>query len=214
MSEEETQAVRLAELVASRICHDLISPVSAMANGLEFMEEAGPGAFPDAVDLIRFSSGVASAKLQALRMAYGVGGSDPSIALENVRAVIDDLTRADGKISQDWDFSDLPKKGAMPVGFSKILMCVLLLALESLPRGGRLQVSGDSAGGVRVCAEGPGGGLREKVDAALVGLVPLEMMEPKLIHPHLTVLLARAYGFSVTVPEQGNDRVVFQMTKV
>lgn len=214
MSEEEAQSVRLAELVASRICHDLISPVSAMANGLEFMEEAGPEAFPDALDLIRFSSGVASAKLQALRMAYGAGGSDPSIALEDVRTIIEDLTRADGKISQDWDFSNLPKKGAIPVGFSKILMCVLLLALESLPRGGTVQVAGDGADGVRVCATGPGGALREKVDAALAGLVPLEMMEPKLIHPHLTVLLGRAYGFSVAVVEEGNDRVVFQIKKV
>ncbi|HRC26536.1 MAG TPA: histidine phosphotransferase family protein [Alphaproteobacteria bacterium] len=212
MSETEKDTVRLLELVASRICHDLISPVSAMANGLEFMEEAGPDALPDAMDLLRFSSGVASAKLRALRMAYGAGGSDPSIRLEDVRDVVADLTRADGKITQEWDFSSLPKAGQTPVGFAKILMCGLLLAIESLPRGGTIRISGDGASSAQIHAKGPDAGPREKVEAALSGLVPLDMMEPKLIHPHLTSLLARAYGFSVTIAQRGDGQVVYRIT--
>ncbi len=213
MSETEKDTVRLLELVASRICHDLISPVSAMANGLEFMEEAGPDALPDAMDLLRFSSGVASAKLRALRMAYGAGGSDPSIRLEDVRDVVADLTHADGKITQEWDLSALPKAGEAPIGFAKILMCGLLLAVESLPRGGIIRVSGDEAGGAEIDACGPDAGPREKVEAALAGLVPLDMMEPKLIHPHLTALLAHAYGFSLTIAQQGDGQVVYRMTR-
>lgn len=213
MEEETTHTVRLLELVASRICHDLISPVSAMSNGLEFMEDAGPEAIPDAMELLRFSSGVASAKLRALRMAYGAGGSDPSIRLEDVQDVVADLTRADGKITQEWDFSDLPKVGSVPVGFAKILMCGLLLAIESLPRGGVIQVSGDNRGGTLICAAGPDAGPREKVEAALAGLVPLDMMEPRLVHPHLSALLAGAYGFSLTIAEQGNGRVVYRMAR-
>lgn len=213
MSEAEKDTVRLLELAASRICHDLISPVSAMANGLEFMEEAGPDALPDAVELLRFSSGIASAKLRAMRMAYGVGGSDSSIRLEEVRDIVADLTRADGKVTQAWDFSALPKAGSIPVGFSKILMCALLLALESLPRGGIVRVSGDGADGVRIVAEGPDAGPREKVEAALAGLVPLDLLEPRLVHPHLTTLLAQAYGFSIKIEEQGDGRVVYRMTR-
>ncbi len=213
MSETEKDTVRLLELVASRICHDLISPVSAMANGLEFMEEAGPDALPDAMDLLRFSSGVASAKLRALRMAYGAGGSDPSIRLEDVRDVVADLTRADGKITQEWDFSALPKAGEAPVGLAKVLMCGLLLAVESLPRGGVMRVSGHGAGGAQIDAHGPDAGPREKVEAALAGLVSLDRMEPKLIHPHLTALLARAYGFSVTIAQQGDGQVVYRITR-
>ncbi len=72
----EISDLELAALVASRICHDLISPVGAIANGLEVMDEE-----PDrdmrahAMDLIRNSAARASAKLQFARLAFGAAGS-------------------------------------------------------------------------------------------------------------------------------------------
>ena len=75
------ESSRLASYVASRICHDLISPVGAINNGVEFMEEMGedPEQRKDALGLISHSASQASAKLQAFRIAYGAGGRDNNV---------------------------------------------------------------------------------------------------------------------------------------
>jgi len=64
----------ILELMASKVCHDLISPIGAVNNGIEFLTEMGPDAGEEVTDLIAFSASQASAKLKAFRMAYGVGG--------------------------------------------------------------------------------------------------------------------------------------------
>ena len=63
----------LAGLVAARICHDLVSPLGAIGNGVELMQMTGGGAGPEA-DLIRESADTAAAKLRFLRLAFGAGG--------------------------------------------------------------------------------------------------------------------------------------------
>src|SRR5688500_1417433 len=70
------EGLDLAALLCSRVCHDLISPVGAIANGLEVMEEdkdEETRAF--AMDLIKKSARTASAKLQFCRLAFGAAGS-------------------------------------------------------------------------------------------------------------------------------------------
>src|SRR3954470_6811530 len=84
------------ELLASRVCHDLISPVGAVHNGVEFLQETGVEAGAEAVALIAHSAQQASAKLQIFRLAYGAGGRDPNIKPEDVKKAFASLVDADG----------------------------------------------------------------------------------------------------------------------
>lgn len=105
----------ILELMASKICHDLISPIGAVNNGIEFLTEMGPDAGEEVTDLIAFSASQASAKLKAYRMAYGAGGADDSIKPEEVHRAIEDIVGAEKKIVQEWDpyaplgYEDRPK---------------------------------------------------------------------------------------------------------
>ena len=67
------------EALSSKICHDLISPIGAVNNGLEILEELGADAGEEVIELISFSAAQASAKLRAFRMVYGSGGSDNNL---------------------------------------------------------------------------------------------------------------------------------------
>lgn len=204
--------VRILELLASRICHDIISPVGAINNGVEFMEETGPEGAGDALELIKFSAEQASAKLKAFRMAYGAGGADPNLKPEDVQRTFSGLVSADGKISQTWDpYGPLGPK-IPPKGFCKMLICALMLAQECLPKGGTVAArAGTEPGQTLIVAEGPGSGPREGVADALSGAASVETLEPKLAHPYVFGVMARGYGFSVSFSEIAEGRTVISL---
>jgi hypothetical protein len=99
---KQIDAVML-EVLASKICHDLISPIGAVNNGVELIEDMGPDAGPEATALIAFSAQQASAKLQAFRMAYGTGGADANIKPDDVFKAIELIINQDKKIKQEWN---------------------------------------------------------------------------------------------------------------
>lgn len=125
------------ELLASRICHDLISPVGAVNNGVEFMQEMGTDAGEEALNLIAHSAAQAAARLQAFRLAYGAGGRDPSVKPEDVHETFGELIGGDGKIKQDWNPHGNLGFAERPVGYCKMLMAGLMLAQECLPAAAR-----------------------------------------------------------------------------
>lgn len=195
------------QLMASKICHDLISPVGAIANGMEFLEEMGPDAFDDAKDLIGHSAAQASGKLQAYRIAYGAGGADGHIKPEDVHKAIEGMISGDGKITQNWD----PKQpmgadGAIMLpAFSKTLICVIILLLDTLPKGGEITVSAD-VGLTTVTASGANAAFREgQVDALNLSLAN-DDVEPKHTHAVLTGMLFDDYGYQFDI-RQENDLV-------
>src|SRR5471030_657062 len=76
MSGSPIESLDLAALLCSRVCHDLISPVGAIVNGLEVLEEGKDEETKTfALSLIRKSANTASAKLQFCRIAFGAAGS-------------------------------------------------------------------------------------------------------------------------------------------
>ena len=90
MSESPIEALDLAALLCSRVCHDLISPVGAIVNGLEVLEEEKDEATKEfALDLIKSSAGTASKKLQFCRIAFGAAGSAEGLvkALNRIEGV-------------------------------------------------------------------------------------------------------------------------------
>ncbi len=205
----------IIELLASRICHDLISPVGAINNGIEFMEEAGDDAESQkqASELIAHSAQAAAARLQAFRIAYGAGGRDGNIKPEDIQKTFGALTRADGKVRQSWDpFSSLGIDSKTP-GFCKVLMGGLMLAMECLPKGGTVYVDPGSATETWIKAEGPDAVVREGVEKALSRSLPPEDLDPRLVHPYALSLIAESYGFIILLKETAANSVTYTLAQ-
>jgi len=210
MSDQKHTAA-VIELLASRICHDIISPVGAINNGIELMQELGPDGLEDGLELVGYSANQSAAKLSAFRLAYGAGGRDPNIKPEDVQKVFGELIRAEGKISQTWDpFGNLGPNPLPPV-YCKMLMCAMMLAMESLPKGGYISVrpSGDSAS--LIIAEGEGANVRDQVEEALAQSLSPDDLDPRLVHPYAVSVMANSYGYKISLKSQSEDRIEWLM---
>ncbi len=208
----KTEAAIL-ELLSSRICHDLISPVGAINNGIEFMEDAGDDleSIKQASELIAHSAQAAAARLQAFRISYGAGGKDSNIKPEDIQKTFGALTKADGKIRQSWDpFSSLGIDAKTP-GFCKVLMGGMMLAMECLPKGGTVYVEPGTATETWIRAEGPDAVVRDGVEQALARSLPPEEIDPRLVHPYALSLIAESYGFILLLKEKGENRVTYTL---
>lgn len=196
---DDQDATLLTELIASKICHDLTSPVGAVSNGVEILEEMG--ADDDVISLISFSATQASAKLKTLRMAYGLGGADESIKLEQIHQVFGEFIGGDNRVKQDWDPYMDPGFETRR-GFPKLLMCCLLLACDSLPKGGGISVRAEENDTLLITAEGENASFRENILNTLEHKRAVEDLDPKLIHPFITKLFAKKYHYEITVDDR------------
>ncbi|MFP4314148.1 MAG: histidine phosphotransferase family protein [Alphaproteobacteria bacterium] len=201
--------IGLMELLTSKICHDLISPIGAVANGVEFMEEMGADAGEEATSLIKFSALQASAKLQSYRMAYGAGGGDTSIKPEDVHTTFNKFIELDKKIKQDWNPYGPLGPEERSAGFSKLLMCALILCAECLPKGGTIKVEEAGANITRIKASGEDAALKEPMAAALDHSMPREAVEPRYVHAYITHLLADQYGFELKYNGANGETIEF-----
>src|ERR1700756_253876 len=146
------EALDLAALLCSRVCHDLISPVGAVVNGLEVLEESKDEETKTfAMELIKRSAQTASARLQFCRLAFGAAGSaGAAIDLGDAQGVARGFLE-DGKTKLEWN---LPRE-LLPKNRVKLLLNLLLLATQTIPRGGTLTVDPLGAGqtmGFRISA--------------------------------------------------------------
>ena len=123
----------LAALLCSRVCHDVISPVGAIVNGLEVLEEDNDASMQEfALDLIRKSANQASARLQFARLAFGAAGSaGASIDVGDAETVAKGMFQ-DDKISLTWS----APRVLMPKNRVKLLLNLVMLATNAIPRGG------------------------------------------------------------------------------
>src|SRR6476659_4664737 len=147
MSESPIEALDLAALLCSRVCHDLISPVGAIVNGIEVLEEEKDEATKEfALDLIKKSANTASAKLQFCRIAFGAAGSagaqiDTGAAEKISRGFLEDE-----KTKLEWNLPRL----FMAKNKVKLLLNMLLIAGQAIPRGGKMTIDpigeGDTMG--------------------------------------------------------------------
>ena len=212
MTDTSQDLATTIELLSSRICHDIISPVGAVNNGVEFMQEMGPDAGPEALELISYSAMQAAGKLQAFRFAYGAGGADPNIKPEDILKAFSGLISGEGKIAQTWDpYGPLGPK-PLPPGFCKMLMCAMMLGVECLPKGGSISVRPSEDKNTLVIAEGPDANVRDKVEDALAGKVPPADLDPRLVHPYTIGVLAKKYGFEIAVFAREDEKVTLKLT--
>ena len=125
----------LAALLCSRVCHDIISPVGAINNGLELLDEGG--ADEDAMDLIRSSAHNASVRLKFARLAFGASGSvGASIDTGEAEKAVMDFASADNKTEITWNGA----RAIIAKNKVKLLLNLFLVAYGSIPRGGSITV--------------------------------------------------------------------------
>ncbi|MFP4464972.1 MAG: histidine phosphotransferase family protein, partial [Alphaproteobacteria bacterium] len=166
-----------------------------------------------AVDLFSFSAEQANAKLKTLRMAYGLGGADESIKLEQIHQYFGEYIAGDKRVTQDWDPRlDLgfePRRG-----FPKLLMCALLLLADSLPKGGQISLEADAGDAVRLSATGERAALRDDFLPALMLETSVEKLDAKLIHPYIMGLFADKYDYEICVDETGDDFIALRLKQI
>jgi histidine phosphotransferase ChpT len=198
-------ALDLAALLCSRVCHDLISPVGAIVNGLEVLDEDKDEETKTfALDLIKKSAHQASAKLQFCRLAFGAAGSaGAQIDLGDAEKVARGLL-GDDKTSIVWN---LPRE-LQPKNRVKLLLNMLLIAVGTIPRGGTLTVDQvDGGKGFRITTSGLNARLAEATAGLLVGS-PGHPVDAHAIQPLYTGILARDCGLAVSAAVQGDGVVV------
>ncbi len=212
--ENNKKIADIMELLASRICHDIISPVGAINNGIELMQEMGADGLDDGLELVAYSAEQSAAKLAAFRLAYGAGGRDPNIKPEDVQKIFGALIKGEGKHSQTWDpFGNLGPK-TLPPGYCKMLMCAMMLAMEALPKGGYISVrptTGDDEGHSIIIAEGEDAVIRDQVEDALKQTIDPDDLDPRLVHPYAISVLAQSYDFDISIKSQTEGRIEFLM---
>ena len=188
-------ALDLAALLCSRVCHDLISPVGAIVNGLEVLDEdKDEETKVFALDLIKKSAQQASAKLQFCRLAFGAAGSaGAQIDLGDAEKVARGLL-GDDKTTIVWN---LPRE-LLPKNRVKLLLNMLLIAVGTIPRGGTLTVGAAEDGkGFKIAASGLNARLAEATSGLLVGS-PAHPVDAHAIQPLYTGILARDCGLAIT----------------
>ena len=190
----------LAALLCSRVCHDVISPVGAIVNGLELLEdEKDPEMREEALGLIKRSAGTASAKLQFCRIAFGAAGSaGASIDTGDAEQVARNLLE-DKRTKLNWNAPRL----LLPKNKVKILLNMCLIAAASIPRGGNIDVaiegSDDNTALTLSVTSEKAVRVAHGVSELLAGHSETDSIDPHGIQAFYTGLVARACQMDVGI---------------
>jgi histidine phosphotransferase ChpT len=200
----------LAALLCSRVCHDVISPVGAIINGLEVLEDEKEGEMREyALDLIKKSAAAASARLQFCRLAYGAAGS-AGAAIDTGDA--ENVTR--GLINNDrtklvWNAA----RQYAPKNKVKLVLNLCLIALAIIPRGGAITVNLTGEGEtleVQVEANGANARLAHGIGALISGEPEGGAVDAHSIQAYYTGLVGRSCGLDVRVAREEPESVVLE----
>ena len=199
----------LAALLCSRVCHDLISPTGAIVNGLEVLEEKDSDEETKtfALELIKKSARTASGRLQFCRLAFGAAGSSAAQIDLGDGETMGRAFMEDDKTKLAWN---LPRI-LLPKNRVKLLLNLLIVASQTIPRGGTLTVDpigeGDSMG-FRITAVGLNARIPQALTGLLEGRSESGTVDAHAIQPFYAGMLAKACGLTVSLAFEGEAVVV------
>ncbi len=207
-------AVDLASLLCSRLCHDLMSPVGALNNGIELMaDEQDPDMRDRCVELLADSAKATANKLKFFRLAFGAGGGFGDLIDANeARIALEGIFGAERRIELGWMVTDEKlSKGAM-----KLLLNLALIAGDALVRGGRLDIGAESTGeglDIAIRAEGPRVMLDAGLRDMLVNGAPDDgQIEPRAAGAWLAKALAQEAGGTIQLSEPAPEILIIGAT--
>lgn len=197
---------RVLELINARLCHELVSPVGAINNGVELLDDDDPDFVRDAIQLIGQSARKAGQRLQFYRFAYGTTASSGGGAGSG-RDLATGLLEG-GKVRCDWS----AEAATLPADWQRLACNMLVLAAETLPRGGVVQVRPlrEGASGIEVQAEGESVNVSPDMRAALDPAAPVEQLTSRTIHAYFTARLAAQLGAGIALAEAEAQRALFR----
>ncbi|CUH77677.1 histidine phosphotransferase family protein [Tropicibacter naphthalenivorans] len=186
-------SANLASLVGSRLCHDLISPIGAIQNGLELIALSG-GSEPESpeMSLIQESCTSATARIQFFRVAFGSAKSEQTLGQREIVSTLTATTQG-GRLRADWVPQGEFSRHDVQLAFLTFLCCE-----SALPAGGTVRIDHDMAGW-SITATGPRLNMVQPLWDHLNGLVPLDDVGPERVHFALLVVLAEERGYKVMV---------------
>ena len=201
--------VDLAALLCSRLCHDLLSPVGAMNNGLELLaDEHDPEMKRRCMDLLAESAKSAADKLKFFRLAFGAaGGFGSEVDPAEAKAVIEPLVTSSGRTTLDWAVP----AGLMPKRAIKILLNLVLLANDALVRGGTLFVGAENRDGeqeIVIRANGPKIVMDAAIRETLTGGLDPSMVDSRTAAAWMARNLAMRSGGLVQIAEPDAEHLV------
>ena len=201
------------DLLCSRLCHDLISPVGAINNGVELIEDLGEDMAGEAIGLIAQSGRRAAGRLRCYRLCYGAAGAQSTVGLDEARDIAAGYLEG-GKTMLDWNASGDWGVEGPPLGTVKVVLNMVVLAEEALSQGGRISVRLDDVDGRRafsILAEGQNARLRDKQDVALDGTLPIDELSARTVHAYVTGLFAGRFAMSVSFSNAEENRLRLQL---
>ena len=201
--------VDLASLLCSRLCHDLLSPVGAMNNGLELLaDEHDPEMRQRCMDLLAESAKSAADKLKFFRLAFGAaGGFGNDVDPNEARAVIEPLVTSSGRTQLEWAVP----AGLMPKRAVKVLLNLVLIANEALVRGGTLFIGAENADGqqeIVIRANGPRIVMDETIKTALSGEIEAAAIDSRTAAPWMVRNLAVRNGGMIQIAEPDAEHLI------
>lgn len=190
-----TSSTELAALMCSRLCHDMLSPVGALANGLELLaDEQDPEMRARCVELLEQSAKISTDKLKFFRLAFGAaGGFGDAVPVEEAQSVIDALVSDAKRIDVNWaiDSANLPKPAV------KVMLNLAHIALDALIRGGKLDIGAELHDGnyeIVVRATGDRIAFDETIGRALQGELAPGELSSRTAAAHMIATLAAELG--------------------
>lgn len=194
---EELSALELGALLCSRVCHDVISPVGAISNGLEVLDEDDDAEMHiHAMDLIRQSAKQASAKLQFARLAFGAAGSAGAhLDLMDAKSVAESLIDCE-KPEMTWSGPVV----TLPKDMIKLLLNMIVIGVSAIPRGGVIDVT--ITGAVEsptfvIKSTGRGARVPIEVEQFIHGRENDDALDARAVQPYFTGLVARSIGYPI-----------------
>jgi histidine phosphotransferase ChpT len=205
--------VDLAALLCSRLCHDLLSPVGAMNNGLELLaDEHDPEMRKRCMDLLAESAKSAADKLKFFRLAFGAaGGFGSEVDPAEARAVVEPLVTATKRTELIWSVPN----ALMPKRAVKVLLNLVLIANDALVRGGKLHVGAELRDGeqeIVIHADGPRVIFDETVRNTLEGKMAASQIDSRTAAAWMVYSLCGQNGGSVQIAKPSETELIVGAT--
>lgn len=175
----------ILELVCSRLCHDLVGPVGAATNGLELLREMSNNQAEDILDMTDSSARTAWRRLEFFRVAFGYAGGRVGWGTKELGQLARGMLK-DGKVELNWDAA--PQILEIHGRGGKVILNLVLLIAEAMPRGGTLKVTLTQKGDIVTTTfegEGRNATINPRVLSTVMGQVPPGDLDSRVILAHL-----------------------------